>query len=151
MTKSERAHYAGKRVLVVGSGHSAINVALALMELQQDAPRTEIFWALRRNSIDRLLGGGLNDELPERGALGLAAKAAMDDGRLTMLAPFAVERVSPRADGVVVSALLGGQPFELDVDRIVVATGFSTRPVVPARAARRARSGGRSAAEDWRR
>ena len=123
VTKSGRALYAGKRVLVVGSGHSAINAALALMELQQDAPRTEVFWALRRNSIDRLLGGGLNDELPERGALGLAAKAAMDDGRLRMLAPFAVERVSPRADGAVVSALLGGQPFELDVDRIVVATG----------------------------
>jgi hypothetical protein len=92
--------------------------------LQQDAPQTEIFWALRRNSIDRLLGGGLNDELPERGALGIAAKAAMDDGRLNMLAPFAVEHVTPRSDGVVVSALLGGRPFKIDVDRIVVATGF---------------------------
>src|SRR3954470_4425064 len=51
VTSAERAHYAGKRVLVIVSGHSAINVALALMELQQDAPRTEIFWALRRNSI----------------------------------------------------------------------------------------------------
>ena len=117
--------YAGKRVLVVGSGHSAINVALALMELQEEAPSTEIFWALRSNSVDKLLGGGLNDELPERGALGLAAKAAMDDGRLRMLAPFAVERscrqgqMAPRY-----RRCLAVQPFELDVDRIVVATGF---------------------------
>jgi hypothetical protein len=48
----------------------------------------------------------------------------MDDGRLNMLAPFAVERVTARCDGVAVSALLGGRPFEIDVNRIVVATGF---------------------------
>ncbi|MEP9389740.1 NAD(P)-binding domain-containing protein [Mesorhizobium sp. KR9-304] len=121
---AERERYAGKRVLVVGSGHSAINVALALMELQQDDPRTEIFWALRRNSIERLLGGGLNDQLPERGALGLAAKAAMQDGRLRMLAPFAAQHLSPTQDGVRVEATLGGEPFEIDVGRIVVTTGF---------------------------
>ena len=69
-----RSDYAGKRMLVIGAGHSAINVALALMELQDEAPSTEIFWALRSNSVDKLLGGGLNDQLPERGALGLAAK-----------------------------------------------------------------------------
>jgi hypothetical protein len=121
---TERAGYVGKRVLVIGSGHSAINVSLALMELQDEDPRTEIFWALRHKGIDRLLGGGLNDQLPERGALGLAAKRAMDDGRLQMLAPFAVERISPAATGVRVSARLGNEPFEIDVDRIVVTTGF---------------------------
>ncbi|MFI0845554.1 NAD(P)-binding domain-containing protein [Mesorhizobium sp. IMUNJ 23232] len=123
VTRSEREHYAHKRVLVIGSGHSAINVALALMELQRESAQTEIFWALRRDSIDKLLGGGLNDELPERGALGLAAKDAIHDGRLKMLAPFAVERVSQTEQGVQVSAFLGGQPFELEVDRIVVTTG----------------------------
>jgi hypothetical protein len=120
----ERASYAGKRTLVIGSGHSAINVALALMELQQADPATEIFWALRRNSIDKLLGGGLNDELPERGALGLAAKDAMQDGRLKMLAPFSAEQVMPEGNAVKVAALLGGKPFDITVDRIVVAAGF---------------------------
>ena len=90
--------YHGKRVLVVGGGHSAINVALALMELRNGAPGTEIFWALRRANVDRLLGGGLNDQLPERGALGLAARQAMEDGRLNMLAPFAAEGIE-EADG----------------------------------------------------
>ena len=33
-----RADFIGKRTLVVGSGHSAINVALALMELQESDP-----------------------------------------------------------------------------------------------------------------
>lgn len=120
----DRAAYAGRRVLVVGGGHSAINVALDLLALQSEAAATEILWALRRDSVQKLLGGGLNDQLPARGALGLAAKRAIDEGRLTMLAPFAVERLA-RVDGdVAVEAMLDGRPFRLKVDRIVVATGF---------------------------
>ncbi|MER9303122.1 NAD(P)-binding domain-containing protein [Mesorhizobium sp. M0496] len=119
-----RSSYAGKRVLVIGGGHSAINVALALMELRDAAPGTEIFWALRHASVERLLGGGLNDQLPERGALGLAAKQAMADGRLNMLAPFAVNRIEMQGEGLVADASLAGKPFSLAVDRIVVTTGF---------------------------
>ena len=77
---AERDTYAGKRTLVLGSGHSAINVALALLDLQEKAPGTQVLWALRRDRIARLLGGGLNDQLPGRGSLGLAAKQAIDDG-----------------------------------------------------------------------
>src|SRR3546814_647708 len=120
----ERARYAGRRVLVIGGGHSAINAALALMELQGEAPGTEIFWALRRDSVQKLLGGGLNDQLPARGALGLAAKRAIDEGRLTLLATFAVDRLPTTDDETEVEATLAGRPFSLKVDRIVVATGF---------------------------
>jgi hypothetical protein len=73
---SARNAYAGRPILVVGAGHSAINVALDLLRLKEGAPGTQVLWALRRNRIERLLGGGLNDKLPERGALGLAAKRA---------------------------------------------------------------------------
>lgn len=121
---AEREAYAGKRVLVVGSGHSAINVALALLELQAEAPGTEVLWALRRNRIEKLLGGGLNDQLPERGALGLAAKEAIDAGRLRMLAPFAAERVTEAGGRLLLEATLGGAPVTEEVDRTVVATGF---------------------------
>jgi cation diffusion facilitator CzcD-associated flavoprotein CzcO len=78
----DRSDYEGRRVLVVGGGHSAINAALDLLRLQDVAPATRVTWGLRRDRIDRLLGGGLNDQLPERGALGLAAKRAVDAGRL---------------------------------------------------------------------
>jgi thioredoxin reductase len=121
---SRRDDYAGKRVLVIGGGHSAINVALSLMELQEGNPGTEIFWALRHRSVRKLLGGGLNDQLPERGALGLAAKRAMDDGRLNMLTSFAVDRISKDGGGLLVEATVAGEPFSLAVDRIVVTTGF---------------------------
>lgn len=121
---AQRALYAGKRTLVIGSGHSAINVALALMELQEADSGTEIYWALRHNSVDKLLGGGLNDELPERGALGLAAKHAINDGRLRMFAPFAARRIAVKGGHVLVDALHGEKPLSLEVDRIVVTTGF---------------------------
>lgn len=121
---SRRGDYAGKRTLVIGGGHSAINVALALMELQEGDPGTEIFWALRHRSVEKLLGGGLNDQLPERGALGLAAKRAMEDGRLNMLTSFAVNRIARDGDGLLVEATVAGEPFSLAVDRIVVTTGF---------------------------
>ena len=121
---ADREAYAGKRVLVVGSGHSAINVALALLELQADVPGTEVLWALRRNRIEKLLGGGLNDQLPERGALGLAAKEAIVAGRLRMLAPFAAERIRRSGERLIVEATLGGMPVTEKIDRIVVATGF---------------------------
>ncbi len=121
---AERSSYAGKTTLVVGSGHSAINAALALMTLQESDPGTKVLWALRRNRIEKLLGGGLNDQLPERGALGLAAKRAIDAGRLQILVPFAATRLTPAEAGVAVRGTLGQTPMTLMVDRIVVATGF---------------------------
>jgi len=121
---TERETYAGKRTLVLGSGHSAINVALALLDLQEHAPATQVVWALRRDRIARLLGGGLNDQLPGRGSLGLAAKRAIDAGRLAMLAPFVIHRVVRSGGGLKVEATLGGRATIQEVDRIVVATGF---------------------------
>jgi hypothetical protein len=121
---AQRADYAGRTTLVVGGGHSAINAALALLALQDAAPDTKILWALRRNRLDRLLGGGLNDQLPERGALGLRARAAIDAGRLQILAPFAATGLARSAEGVTVSGRLGLAPLSLEVDRAIVATGF---------------------------
>ncbi len=121
---ARRDEFLGKRTLVIGSGHSAINVAIALIDLQDIDPRTEIVWALRHQGVDRLLGGGLNDQLPERGALGLAAKKAMDDGRLNMLTSFCADAVIADGDRVTVRARTGSEPIELAVDQIVVTTGF---------------------------
>jgi cation diffusion facilitator CzcD-associated flavoprotein CzcO len=56
----ERARYAGRRVLVVGSGHSAFNVLLDLAELAELAPGTSITWAVRRAELGQLYGGGGN-------------------------------------------------------------------------------------------
>lgn len=119
----ERAAYAGKRVLVVGSGHSAINAVLDLLTLQETAGGSTA-WALRRNSLEKLTGGGLNDQLPERGALGLAARAAVDAGRLDLLTPFAASAIERQGEALLVRGRLDGADVTRTVDRIIVATGF---------------------------
>lgn len=119
-----RGDFAGRTVLVVGSGHSAINVALDLLRLQGETGNGGVLWAIRRPGIDRLLGGGLNDELPERGALGRAAKAAIEDGRLAMLPAFAATAIERAGDRLRVSGTIGGSAATVEVDRIVVATGL---------------------------
>lgn len=118
------ADYAGATVLVVGGGHSAINVVLALLELQKTVPETKIIWGLRRNRIDRLLGGGLNDQLPARGDLGLAAKEAIESSRVSLLAPFAIHAVRREGRRLSIEATKDGIELRLVVDRIVAATGF---------------------------
>ncbi|RVI55267.1 FAD-dependent oxidoreductase [Sinorhizobium meliloti] len=120
----EREVYAGSSVLVVGSGHSAINAALALLELQKEHPKTSVMWGLRRDKIDKLLGGGLNDQLPARGALGVAAKEAIQSGRLQLRAPFSVESIARKGETLDIEAMVNGQRQSLHMQRIVVATGF---------------------------
>jgi hypothetical protein len=62
-----RARYAGKRVLVVGAGHSAAGNLLALIRLAEEVPGTHVVWAVRSNHLARLCGGGERDALPARG------------------------------------------------------------------------------------
>lgn len=121
---AEIPDYEGRRVLVVGSGHSAINVVLDLLRLKDEAPTTRIFWALRRSGLAKIVGGGADDRLAERGALGLAARRAIDEGRLELLVAFAAERISRHEGALKVVARIAGNPVTLDLDRIVVATGF---------------------------
>ncbi|QPC42770.1 FAD-dependent oxidoreductase [Kaustia mangrovi] len=120
----DRATYAGQRILLLGGGHSAANVALDLATLHGQHPDTRISWGIRRKSIESLLGGGADDELPARGQLGLAAKDAIDTGTLELLAPYAVDRIERIGDGIKVFGHRAGVPMELVVDRIVVTTGF---------------------------
>ncbi|MCY4044889.1 MAG: NAD(P)-binding domain-containing protein [Cellvibrionales bacterium] len=119
-----RKDYAGKRTLVIGAGHSAINVALELLKLQGEEKATKILWGLRKNNLEKLLGGGINDELPARGELGIAAKRAIDSGALELLTGLNVKKIAKVESGLAISIIHEGMEQTIDVDRIVVATGF---------------------------
>ncbi len=119
-----RDRYANKRVLVVGSGHSAINSVLNLLDLQAQAPETSIIWALRRRQIDSVYGGEQNDALPARGALGERARRAVESGRLDVLAPFRIERVGDLDGRLEVTGQLDSRTHSVVVDQVIVATGF---------------------------
>ena len=116
--------YAGKKTLVIGAGHSAINIALDLLKLQQVSPETYIVWGLRKNNIEKLLGGGINDELLARGELGMAAKKAIDTGALDVFTDMQVKRIAQAGGSLGVTLLIDGEETIVQVDKIIVATGF---------------------------
>ncbi|MCA1714748.1 MAG: NAD(P)-binding domain-containing protein [Gammaproteobacteria bacterium] len=118
---AHRQRYAGKRVLVVGSGHSAFNVLNDLARLARDVPGTTIRWALRRTSLRRVLGGGENDQLQERGKLGLTIGRLVSDGALGVHIGFDLDRIEATAQGLVAH---GSGDKVGPVDEIVAATGF---------------------------
>ena len=69
-----------------------------------------------------MFGGGESDELAARGALGLRAKRAVDDGHLTVVSGFRTERVIP-AGGRLARVGDAGDRIE-DVEEVVALTGF---------------------------
>ena len=115
-----RARYAGKRGLVVGSGHSAFNAILDLVALRDSEPATQIVWAIRGGAPGRKYGGGGDDQLPARGALGSAVRDLVADGAVALAADFQTRRVSER-DGKLV---LADGERELVADEVIAATGF---------------------------
>lgn len=119
---AERGRYAGKRVLVVGSGHSAIGTLIDLSVLATQAPGTRILWAARSAELTRAYGGGAADQLPERGALGQRLRRLVETGAVALLAPFPVDAVRRGAGGALQVASLEGAVAE--ADEMVVATGL---------------------------
>jgi thioredoxin reductase len=118
---AEREAFAGRRVLVAGAGHSATNTLISLAQLAEQEPGTTVTWAIRGRLGARVFGGGQDDELPARGALGSRLKELVDSGRVQLLTGFSIDAVHTGPDGVRV---LGIDGREVAVDRIVAATGF---------------------------
>jgi len=118
---SARGRFAGRRVLVVGSGHSAFNVIADLARLSREEPGTEIHWALRRPSLARVLGGGDNDQLARRGRLGQVIGGLVEAGQVQVHAGFELDRLEAGAGGIVAR---GGDRRLPPVDEIIATTGF---------------------------
>ena len=118
-----RQRFSGKRVLVIGSGHSAFNALLDLVDLAAAVPDTSVTWAIRKpiNRLQNLFGGGINDALPARGELGERVHRLVEDGRLIMVTGFQVARMTQTPEGIVVAA---EDQVLAPVDEIVVATGL---------------------------
>lgn len=118
---ADRNRYAGRRVLVAGSGHSALNALLDLARLAEEVPGTNITWVVRRKSLGTLLGGARPDQLEERGKLGARVQSLLDSGRLTPVTGFHIDRIAANGSGAIVSS---GDRQLAPVDEIIAATGF---------------------------
>jgi len=120
----ERQRYAAKRILVVGSGHSAFNVILDLLALAEQAPGRRIHWAMRRDNLDTLWGGGASDALEARGELGQRAKRAVESGLISVLTPYRIRAITTHRDALQVAGTIRGEQRSIDVDEVIVCTGF---------------------------
>ncbi|MCX2946840.1 FAD-dependent oxidoreductase [Lentzea sp. NEAU-D7] len=120
---TERSRYAGKRIAVAGSGHSALTALVALADLAEQEPGTKIVWLLRRGAVGNAFGGGEADQLPARGALGLRAGKAAEAGHIETVTGFRTASVNSAADGTLTLESFDGHQVE-GVDEVVVLTGF---------------------------
>ncbi len=114
--------WAGKTILLTGSGHSAQTAARQLAAFAGDAPGTRIIWAVRSPQPD--WGAVVGDPLPERAALNAgAAQLAAGASDAVLLRPGSVtEALHGRGERLVVTLRNGGRA-EIEVDRILALNG----------------------------
>jgi hypothetical protein len=115
--------FAGRRTVVVGAGHSASTAVIELARIAEAHPGTMITWALRRGVTGGTFGGGAADQLPERGALGLRARRAVEDGLVDLVTGFRTQQIRRDAAGRAVLVSEDGRELA-PADAVVVLTGF---------------------------
>jgi Thioredoxin reductase len=118
----DAAGLAGRHVVVVGNGHSAATTIGILSRVAKREPGTRITWVLRRGTVGNTFGGGVADELPERGALGQRAKQAVEGGLVDLVTGFRTDQVVLE-DGQAVLVAEDGRRLD-PASRVFVSTGF---------------------------
>jgi thioredoxin reductase len=123
VTGHDRTRYAGKRILLVGNGHSAAHSAVALSELAAREPKTRIVWAVRsgRPPVAEIAG----DPLAERARVVRAANALAEGGSpaLELVPGAVVDSLEPAGAGIRVFLRVGEEIRALEVDRILANVG----------------------------
>ncbi|QTN29419.1 NAD(P)-binding domain-containing protein [Rhodoferax sp. AJA081-3] len=120
---AERVRYAGKKVLVVGAGHSAAGSLIALASLAEQEPHTRLVWVVRGSDTTKVFGGGAADGLPARGALGERLRKLVDAGRLEVHLGFRIAALVQVHGALTVMADNPDLPAVSGVDAIIGATG----------------------------
>jgi hypothetical protein len=117
------ADYAGRTTMVVGSGHSAMNAILGLLDLAKQVEGTRIIWALRRPPKDVSFRG--NDVLDERRALSQRVQSVLDSPFVNVLAPFFIDSISRHFDAALrIEGRQSDRRLIVQANRMIVATGF---------------------------
>ncbi|MGE7981833.1 NAD(P)-binding domain-containing protein [Solibacillus sp. NPDC093137] len=118
--KALKERYKGKRVAVIGGGHSAINTILELDKLED----VEITWVLRKKHVEDAYGGEEKDELAARGELGSRIHALVDERKIKVFTPFYIEELTQTSAGIIIKGegATGEQNLPA-VDEIISNTG----------------------------
>lgn len=114
--------FAGRRVAVVGSGHSAQNVVRHLTELATRQRGGAITWVIRRDDPGRMFGLGDRDPLRVRARVGEQARRLVASDMVEFVTGFRTAAIETAGAGV---ALVDGDGRRIGpVDEIVANTGF---------------------------
>jgi len=120
----DRARFAGRRVAVVGAGHSAANTLLALADLAAEDPTTQVIWVVR-NDVAARVSDSDDDQLAARASIGARVRGLVASGAIELITRFELLRLSAGLSGAV--TLVGardGELTEIQADLVVNATGF---------------------------
>jgi len=120
----ERRRYAGKRVAVLGAGHSAIGALIDLTRLAADAPGTEAIWVLRGNNPAKAFGGGANDKLAARGEFSAQFAALYASGKIKVETQFNVSHIDVEGDQLRLGAGSASCGRHIISNELIVATGL---------------------------
>ncbi|MFQ5734555.1 MAG: monooxygenase [Planctomycetaceae bacterium] len=119
----DRAQYAGKRTLVLGSGYSAATAVVALAQLAADVPGTSALWVTRRDRTPPMPRIE-NDALPERDRLSADANrlAMSTDSPIDWRFGRQVAKLNRNADGRIDAMLDSTGPGKGVLERVTVDT-----------------------------
>ncbi len=126
---AKRDQFANKRVAVLGGGHSAVGSILDLISLKEAAPDTDITWLVRGEDTQRSFGGGDNDQIEARGALGIRFKHLVESGKIHIESGFYLSEIIQQADGLKIISRKSEEGQiqkckDVMVDELIVSTGF---------------------------
>ncbi|WP_246943714.1 NAD(P)-binding domain-containing protein [Bacillus pinisoli] len=120
-----KERYANKKVMIIGSGHSAINALLDIASLKDNYPNTTIYWVLRKTHVASVYGGQENDQLPARGELGIRIEKLVESGTVEVITPYYVQQLKPVGEQIQIIGHLGQEEKVIsNIDELIVSTGF---------------------------
>jgi thioredoxin reductase len=121
-------HYAGKNILVVGSGYSAATTVCNLAALAEKNPATWVIW-LARAAVTQPIRRIPNDPLRERDRLAVRANnlATRTDGNVEFHAQCAVQQIEFQGHerGFRVQGTCAGRAKTWEVEQIIGNVGYS--------------------------
>jgi thioredoxin reductase len=120
--------FAGKNILVIGSGFSAATTVCNLATIAEKSPETWVIW-LARGSNTAPMRRIFDDPLKERDRLAVRANtlATRGEGNVEFHGQALIEAIEFGGPdkGFRVSGSVGGKPQTWDVDRIIANVGYS--------------------------
>lgn len=124
ITGKDLGRYAGKTVMVIGGGHSAVNSLLELAELKEKHPKTRLHWGLITENLSTIYGGKEEDALKARGALGIKIEKLVNSGALVIHTPYFIHEISRQEDSLTVKGFIDDKYHEISgVEEIIANTG----------------------------